>query len=109
MRSGVKKRVAPQVRSEAPTSPASSTVTSKPRSSAPIAAARPIGPAPTTTRRRAPSALPRDGVAPLPPVRDRASAANHRRDVDRLRHLLGRDAAVGAGAGVGVDAVRLLN
>jgi hypothetical protein len=51
MRSGVKKRVGPHVRNDAPTSSRSRTVVSQPRSIAPSAAANPIGPAPITATR----------------------------------------------------------
>ncbi len=51
MCSGEKNRVGPHMRNDAPTSPRSSTITSAPRSAAPIAAAIPIGPAPITSTR----------------------------------------------------------
>src|SRR5438105_6179492 len=107
---GLKKRVSPHERSDSPTLPFSRTVTSKPRSRAPIAAAMPIGPAPMTATRRTRSDLaPRHRVAGLNPMRDRSAAADHRGDIHRFRHLLRRNAGVRARRGVRVDAIGLLN
>src|SRR6185369_17750984 len=88
----------------------SSTVTAKPRSSAPSAASSPMGPAPTTTSVfTAASTLAGHRVAGLDPMRDHAAAADHGGDADRLRHLLRRDPGLGACRRVRIDAIGLLD